>query len=673
MTVLVPRSDVAEFRKRYKWMSLFVLVLFCAVAVRLFQLQIISGDDYAAMAHENIVRRVTIQTARGILRDSQGKILASSRTSYDVYIAPMKVLPSALPQRNHRGNRIADAPDSLPKVAEVLRMPPDEREKLSIRIREACATYDGRDKGSPCGRQILIREDVSRDIISELEQHRNELAGVEVVPTPIRFYPHKHLASHLLGYISELDVDALAKYRPDGYESLANEEKERVNPLGYDRRDRWGASGVEHAWESHLRGKRGWEKRVVDAWGKYRTGPAAARLLDAPQKQEPISGRNLRLSVDIELTQVIEKEMAPYRSGAVVVTEAQTGRLLALYSKPNFDPNAISPGGSGGVEARKAYVRELYRDAYLPLLDKTMSGAYPPGSTFKPFSALAALESHAINPDATNRCDGFIRYGSKTKPLRCTHVHGSVNMHAAIAQSCNIFFFKLAEATTLDPIAKVAAAFGLGQRSGLSVSPEASGRVPSRAWYALRHSANYFHKGFTLNAAIGQGDVTVTPLQLAMAYAAIANGGNLYEPQAVVAIETSDGVPMQEFEPRLKNKIAILPDHLLRIHNAMRDVLNSDEGTANAVRDRLLDVAGKTGTAQPGFHPNPNEDAKIQWFRSRNHAWFAAFYPSRAPEISVVVLVEHGESGPQHAAPIAMRVIREYQRLKATRAGKPKP
>jgi penicillin-binding protein 2 len=652
-------------------MSLFVLVLFGAVAVRLFQLQILNGDDYAAMAHENIIRKVTIQTARGILRDSQGKILASSRTSYDVYIVPKSVLPSALPQRNHRGNPIADAPDSLPKIAEVLRMTPDERERTMIKIREVCATYDPQVRASPCTRQMLVREDVSRDIITELEQHRDELTGVEVVASPIRFYPYKQLASHLLGYISELDVDAIAKYRPDGYESLSNDERERINPLGYDRRDRWGAGGLERSWESHLRGKRGWEKRVVDARGKYRTGPVAERLLDPPNKQEPLSGRNLRLSIDIELTQAAETAMLPYRSGAVVVTETQTGRLLALYSKPNFDPNDLS-GGGGRAKAREAFTR-LYADPYRPMLDKTMSGAYPPGSTFKPFSALAALESHALNPEASQRCDGFIRYGNKSRPLRCTHVHGTVNMRAAIAQSCNIFFFKLAEATTLDPIARIASAFGLGQRSGLSVNPEAGGRMPSRAWYAQHYGANYFNKGFTLNAAIGQGDVTVTPLQLAMAYAAVANGGRLYEPQAVVAIETADGVPMQEFEPRLKSTVAIQPEHLQRVHDAMRDVLNSDEGTANALRDRSLDVAGKTGTAQPGVHPSPNEKPEIQWFRSRNHAWFAAFYPSRAPEISVVVLVEHGESGPQHAAPVAMQVIRDYQRLKTTRASKAKP
>ncbi len=665
MSVVISRSDVGEFRKRYKWMSLFVLAAFGAVLLRLTYLQVVRGDEFAAMAHENIIRRVTVETTRGTIRDTNGETLASSRTAYSVYIVPKLVLPSVwLSKVPPRKRSKREYRDTLPKIAEILRLTPDERAALEKDVREACAAYDlTNDKSSPCTRSILVREDVSRDIVAELEQHRSDVKGANVVEAPVRFYPYKNLGSHLLGYIAELDAEALAKFRPEGYESLTPDERERLNPLAYGRRDFWGATGLERAWESHLRGRRGWKKQVVDAWGTYRNGPLAEHLLDQPVSQEPIVGRSLRLSIDIKLTQSIEKAMAPHRSGAVVVVETQTGRILALYSKPNFDPNELLRS-SGRARAREAFTR-LNDDPYRPMLDKTLSGAYPPGSTFKPFSALAALHTRSIKPDELRRCDGSLAFGREIK--RCTHVHGAVNLRQAIAQSCNVYFFRVGEATGLDPIARVASAFGLGQRTGFSINPEAAGRMPTRAWYTLRYHANYFRKGFTINAAIGQGDVTVTPLQLTLAYAAIANGGRLYEPQVVRAIETSEGTPVQEFEPRLRNTIAIAPDHLRRIHDAMRDVLNDDEGTANPVRDATLDVAGKTGTAQPGHHPNPSEEPKIQWFRSRNHAWFAAFYPSRAPEITVVVLVEHGESGPQHAAPVAMHVIRDYQRLKAAK------
>jgi penicillin-binding protein 2 len=305
------------------------------------------------------------------------------------------------------------------------------------------------------------------------------------------------------------------------------------------------------------------------------------------------------------------------------------------------------------------------------MLDKTMSGAFQPGSTFKPFSAMAALENHTVKPEDFQNCEGFISFGRQI--LHCTHVHGAVNMRMAIAQSCNIFFFRLAEATGLDAIAKVANDFGLGQKTGLGVNPEASGRIPTRAWYSLRFHAQYFRKGFTLNAAIGEGDVTVTPLQLAFAYATIGNGGTLYQPQIVRAVETSDGTLVQDFPPRVRHQVSVRPENIQRVIGGLYDVLNDVEGTAYGSRDSTLDVAGKTGTAQTGHVAHHDEDEKISWWKSQNHAWFAAFSPSKAPDVAVVVLVEHGGSGPKIAAPVAIQTIREYYRLKAQREGHPLP
>jgi penicillin-binding protein 2 len=663
---LVPRSDVGEFRKRYKWMALFVFVGFAIIVGRLFQLQIVHGGEYSAIAHENIIRRVTLATTRGVIRDAQGKILASSRPSYNVEIIPGRVMPSARPVRYRNGQPIARDPDAWPKVADVLRLNPDERTRFEARIRDACRTDEDK---SPCWHHMLVREDVARDIVAELKQHREELAGTAVTGQAVRFYPFKNLGAHMLGYVAEIDAETLAKVRPEGWEKMTPEERQRANPLGYEGGDTIGATGLERAWESYLRGQRGWEKRVVDARGRYRTGPEAERLLDAPRRQEPLPGRDLRLSVDIELEQAIEKAMRPHLSGAVVVAEVRTGRLLALYSKPDFDPNDLS-GGAGHARIRETFNR-LVPDPLRPMLDKTMSGAFQPGSTFKPFAALAALENRSIRPDDVERCDGYIAFGRQI--LHCTHVHGKVDLRAAIARSCNIFFFRVAESVTLDPMAKVAMDFGLGARTGIGVNPEAPGRIPTRAWYTMRYHAQYFRKGFTLNAAIGQGDVTVTPLQLALAYAALGNGGTLYQPQIVRGIETADGSVVQEFPPRIRRQVSAKPENLARIANALYDVVNDPKGTAFEVRDPALDVAGKTGTAQTGHIAKENEDPKLTWYRSRNHAWFAAFSPSKAPEIAVVVLVEHGDSGPTVAAPVAIQVVREYNRIQATRAGRPPP
>ncbi len=658
--LLVPRSDVSEFRKRYRWMALAAFVSFAAVVIRLFQLQVLKGSEYAAAAHENVIRRVTVPTTRGIIRDAHGRVLASSRPSFNVYLVPGRVMPSARPPKP--GRRQSEEPDSFRRIADTLRLNPDERVRLEARIRDAC--IDDADR-SPCWRPILVREDLSRDIVAELKQHAAEMVGADVVSQPVRYYPYKRLGVHMLGYTSEIDAETLGRYRPQGYESLSAEERSKVNPLGYDVGDMIGATGIERAWESYLRGQRGWEKRVVDARGRHRTGPEAERLLDPPSRQEPLPGRDLRLTVDIDLVQAIDRAMRPHPAGAVVVVDVRTGRLLALYSKPDYDPNDLA-GGSGRDRIREAW-NKLYTDPLRPMLDKTMSGAFQPGSTFKPFSALAALEDKVVPPQDRERCDGYLSFGRRI--FRCAHVHGKVDMRQAIAESCNIYFFKLAESVGMDRIARMANEFGLGQKTGIGVNPEAPGRIPTRGWYTLRYKGQ-FRIGFTLNLSIGQGAATVTPLQLALAYAAIANGGTVYSPQLVRSVETSDGTMVQDFPPRVRQKAKVAAENLARVNEALYSVVNDDKGTAFPVRDRALDVAGKTGTAQTGYVASPSDDPKTAWYLSRDHAWFAAYSPAKVPEIAVIVLVEHGGSGPTQAAPVAMQVIRDYQRLAQARAGK---
>ncbi len=657
---LVPRSDVSEFRKRYRWIALSAFLAFGAVAVRLFQLQVVNGAEYAQTAHENVIRRVTMSTTRGIVRDAYGRILASSRPSFNVLIVPGRVMPSARPRKVSRsGSVLGRDPDSWPRIADTLRLNPDERTRLTARIKDGCVTDEDR---SPCWRAILVREDLSRDIVAELKQHASEIPGVEVVSQPIRYYPYKHLASHTIGYTAEIDAETLAKFRPEGFQSANAEARQAMNPLGYDPGDVIGATGVERSWESYLRGQRGWEKRVVDARGRYRSGPEATRLLDSPSRQEPLSGRDLRLTLDIDLVQSIERAMRPHAAGSAVVVDVHTGRVLAMYSKPDFDPNDLS-GGAGRDRIRESF-NKLYTDSLRPMLDKTTSGAFQPGSTFKPFSALAALEDKIVDPMDRERCDGFLSFGRRI--FHCSHVHGKVDMREAIAESCNVYFFKLAESVGMDRIAHIATEFGLGQKTGIGVNPESAGRIPTRGWYALRYKGQ-FRIGFTLNTSIGQGATTVTPLQLALAYGAMANGGTVFSPQLVRAVETADGSVVQDFAPRVKQKANVSPQHLARVNEALYAVVNDAKGTAYAVRDGALEVAGKTGTAQTGYVNTGGDDPKKAWYLARDHAWFAAYSPAKAPEIAVVVLVEHGGSGPTIAAPIAIQIIKEYHRLAASR------
>ncbi len=662
--LLVPRTDVGEFRRRFKWMALVAFVGFGAVVCRLFQLQVLEGASYAATAHENIIRHVPLPTTRGVIHDREGKVLASSRAAYDLYVVPGHAMPSARP---HRAGEAERKPDSWPRIASIVRLNPEERTRFDRALRDACQKDD--DKG-PCWRPVLIRQDLARDTVAELQQHETELAGAEVVRAPVRYYPFKNLAAHTIGYVAQIDPKTLAAVRPEGYEKLTESEKLQLNPLEYEAGDIVGSTGVEQAWESYLRGQRGWEERVVDAHGRYRSGPEADRLRDKSYRQDPVPGRDIRLTLDVELEQAVERAMHAHTAGAAVVVEVRTGRLLAMYSKPDFDPNDRS--GGNGRERRRQTVERLQGDPLQPTLDKTTSGSFQPGSTFKPFSALAALEGHKLDPEDTEKCEGGLMFGHRF--FHCTHTHGRVNMQQAIAESCNVYFIKVAEAVGIDAIASMATQFGLGEKTGLGVNPEAAGRMPTHNFYAL-HYGGRFYEGYAINATIGEGATTVTPLQLGLAYAALGNGGTLYSPELVRAVEAADGTVVQDFAPRVRRKVNVRPENLARVNEALYAVVNDPKGTAYPARDAALDVAGKTGTAQTAPAPPgaAEKDPKMaDWYRA-NHAWFAAYAPAKAPEIAVALLVEHGGAGPTVAAPIALQIVRDYERIMAQRAGKPGP
>jgi penicillin-binding protein 2 len=306
----------------------------------------------------------------------------------------------------------------------------------------------------------------------------------------------------------------------------------------------------------------------------------------------------------------------------------------------------------------------LYNDPLKPTLDKAISAAYPPGSTYKPFSALAGLGDRLISPATKVDCRGGYEFGRRY--FRCTGVHRDVNLYDAIVESCNTYFYALGESIHIDRLAEIGLDFGFGVKTGIGVSPEARGRMPTRAWYTRRHKGS-FRGGFTLNAAIGQGATTVTVLQLALAYAALANGGTLYQPQVVRSIETSDGTIVQEFPPRVRRIVDLDPRNLRLIQDALRGVVFEREGTAYAPRGSGVDMAGKTGTAQVSHVTPKGVDPDKVWYFNRDHAWFAGYAPSTSPEIAIVVLVEHGGGGGTNAVPIAMRVVSDWQRLKEGR------
>jgi penicillin-binding protein 2 len=618
------RSDVGEFRRRYRWMVLFVLCAFAVLFGRLFLLQIFQSDIHQAQARKNIVREIKLATRRGVIRDAHGKVLAASRPSYNVYVVPSQL----------------NLEQTWPRVVQLMGLDPAEANRLRTRIVEL-----GRDEKRK-EQQTLLAVNVDRDVVATLETHESELPGVDVVSVPVRYFPYGELGAHLIGYMREVDAADLSDLESRGYRSG----------------DRIGAVGIERRWESYLRGRRGWRKVLRGMGHMNNREELEAKYLEEPRRVSPVPGRDISLTVDIELEQAIEKAMRGQLAGAVVVVDVRTGRVLAMVSKPSFDPNAAS--GSAGLDAARDAFHRYYADPLKPLLDKTISAAYPPGSTFKPFTALAALEQGVVDPTTEVDCRGGYEYGKRF--FRCTGVHRRVNLHSAIVRSCNSYFYAIGahENMQLDTLAKMGVTFGFGMKTGIGTNPEARGRIPTRSWYTRRYKGA-FRGGFTLLAGIGQGATTVTVLQLALAYAALANSGTLYQPQVVRSIETSDRTIVQEFPPRVRRTIAMDPRHLAMIKEGLRGVVTEKEGTAHAESLAGVDMAGKTGTAQVSHITPRGVDSDRVWYFNRDHAWFAGYAPSNDPEIAIVVMVEHGGGGGKNAVPIASRVVQEWQKLRA--------
>ena len=631
--MLVQRSDVSEFRQRYRWLVLVAIAAFGTLIGRLAQLQIVEGDLHRAQARRNIVRERSLATTRGVIRDAYGRVLAANRPSYSVHITPSAI----------------DMETTWPRVLKVAQLDEFERAAIEKKIADIKALPKD-DKRR--GQQILLKVDVDRDVVAFLETHEKELDGVEVTPSPVRYYPYGELGAHAVGYMREVDAEAL----------------EHLDERGYRAGDHIGAIGIERRWESYLRGQRGWRKMVRGVARRESNAEIDAKYLEEPRRLEPIPGRDISLTMDIDLVASIEKGMRGQLAGAVVVVDVRTGRLLAALSKPSFDPNLVS--GGSGTKAVGAAFRRLNTDPLKPTMDKTISAAYPPGSTYKPFTALAALADRVTDPDREVDCHGGFEYGKRF--FRCTGIHRKVNLHSAIVQSCNTYFYELGSRLSIDRLAAIGLDFGFGVKTGIGVNPEARGRMPTRSWYTRRYK-EAFRGGFTLLSAIGQGATTVSVLQLGLSYAALANGGTLYQPQVVRSIETSDGTVVQDFPPRVRRMVELDQDHLTMVKDALTGVVAEKNGTAYKERIPGLDLAGKTGTAQVSHVTPRGVDPDKVWYFNRDHAWFAGYAPTKSPEISIVVIIEHGGGGGKNAAPVAMRVVRDWEKLKEKRVSAQTP
>jgi penicillin-binding protein 2 len=600
-----PSPGVPELNRRFAWLVGVVAAAFLVLVGRLWQLQIIRGESYFQRSTHNFVKERWLPAVRGKIKDRRGVVLTDNRPAYNVYVTP----------------RYFTA-ESQERLVRLFGLSDSEARALAEKVTAA--------RKKDRFHAVLVFEDVDRDHLALVEQARADLPGVEVHDVPHRAFLYGTLGAHILGYMNQVTAEEVEAHRDEGYEE----------------EDYIGRYGIEKQWEHYLRGKKGIERYVVDARGQRQPDAEAEQLLSGERFVPPVPGHNIVLTIDVELQRIAERALRNHPAGGIAVVEVQTGRVLALVSKPAFDPNIMTGHLTRAAEA------QLEADPYKPFLDKTLRQHYYPGSTYKFITAIAALEDGLLTPEDRIICHGYHELGQRT--FRCTKAHGSVGLYEAMAQSCNVYFWRAAEKVGMDRLAEVATDFGFGAPTGIGLNGDVPGRVPWKSFYEQRGG---FRIGYTLNTAIGQGDTEVTVLQLALAYAALANGGDLWVPQLVERVETADGKTVAEYPPTLRRKLKVSPRTLEAVRHGLWGVVNDPKGTAHSETINGIAVAGKTGTAQVRkLQKQPGED----WHPFKDHAWFAGYAPAEEPRVAIVVLVEHGGKGGHVAAPIAMEVLRGY-------------
>jgi penicillin-binding protein 2 len=632
-------AELPEIRQRARYFIAFVGLAFTALAARLFYLQVVEGDTYYKVTADSIVKTTVLPAIRGQIKDRKGRVLATTRPSYDIYVMPDQVTPEVYSRlRAVLGNH-----------AEAL--PP-----WDVLQSEASDRKPGREKS------ILVAEDIPRDAMAALETSLDN-PGVKMVAAPRRHYPFGLLASHALGYMNEVSPDELKTRKDEGY---------RAGEL-------IGRTGVERQWEPYLRGQKGYEKVVVDRRGLRRLDLQVEDIVEGPPRQEPSPGNTVVLSLDADAQKITERALRGARAAAVVVLEVETGRILAMASRPTFDPNVMSGKLSADAQAR------IRNDKLRPFLDKAVAETYNPGSTFKSISTLAGLEEKLITPDDHVRCGGFVTLGNRR--FKCMKEHGSVALQQAVAQSCNVFFYELgARPGMLNRLARFATEFGLGAPAGLGLNNEQPGFVPTEEWHralAAKDPNQGSLIGHALNTVIGEGSTRVTVLQMALLYAAIANGGKLWLPQLVERIESPGGQVTEEFPPRARRDVSVSAESLVILKRGLLGVVNEPKGTAYRARSHKFEIAGKTGTAQVSRPAHKKGEPPPAPYETTAHAWFAGFAPASKPRIAFAVIIEHGGHGGDAAAPVAVEIVDNYLELvmppgereapKVSREGRPAP
>ncbi len=591
-------SEFGELQRRLAVLRIGLLLVVALLAVRLWHLQIKEGPYYRDLSENNRTRSVILEPVRGLIYDRNGVLLANNVPSFTLYVS------------------LEDVKD---------------REALIERLTSLVGLDEElvRKKLSAKGNKLLPRKIKDRLSLREatiVESHRFELPGVMIQVESQRNYPPGVTAAHLLGYVGEISADQLDRTESDDLHQGSIV----------------GQYGVEKSFDRYLRGRAGEKSVEVDALGHEKRAAVV---------EKPRAGDDLYLTIDLRLQQVAESLLGP-ESGAIVALDPRNGDVLAMASRPGFDPNVLSR------ELTAKQWADIVQDEGRPLNNRATQGQYPPGSTFKIVMAAAALETNTVSPSSTVRCTGGYQFGNRLYHDWKAGGHGIIELHRALVHSCDVYFYTVGQRMGIDTIAAYASQFGLGKETGVELPSERVGIVPSTAW-KQKAKGQVWLPGETISASIGQGYVTVTPLQMASLVGTVANKGVLFRPRLVRAVMDRTTGQLQELPAIPRGKVDIKPDTLALIRDALAGVVT--EGTATRAKSALVSIAGKTGTAQTAaLRTGPEKDVPK---KLRDHAWFVAFAPVESPTIAVAVLAEHMGHGGSAAAPLAKELIEAYVKV----------
>jgi len=580
-----------------------ISLLTAGLIVRLIYLQIVGHEHYSSLAKDNSIKIVPLVPNRGIIYDRHGKILAENMPSYSLELIPEK---------------IPDLNDTLARLQKLLDIP-DEKMELYQKLRKRQKRFTS----TP----LLLN--MNNEELAKFAVVRPFFPGVDIQTRLVRHYPYSDLSAHVIGYVSRI-----------------NEAELKELPIAeYRGSTHVGKLGVESSYENELHGKTGYAEIETNV---------QSRLLNTLSEKTPDSGASLYLTLDIDLQKTAYDALGTF-NGAVVAIDIKTGGVLVFVSRPGFDPNPFVVG-----IANDAY-QALQSSENQPLYNRALRGLYPPGSTIKPFIALAGLEYDAISPQQNILCPGYYQLPGVSHQYRDWKKggHGSVSLNKAITESCDVYFYRLAATLGIDHMHSFLQKFGFGEKSGIDLVGEKSGLLPSREWKSARKNQTWY-PGETIITGIGQGYLQVTPLQLARATATLANRGNVVTPFLVDKIVTAQTtLPGTEIHQQI---IPLKPNNIDTIIAAMVNVVHSAHGTAKGINQNIsYQIAGKTGTAQVlGIKQNAKYNENDIDIKFRDHALFISFAPADNPKIAVAVVVENGGHGGSVAAPIAGQVIKQF-------------